>query len=289
MSTLTKVFALLVSVLSIFLCGIVVIFATNTDNWKQGFENEKLLAQAAQVQAVVTQNSMTRQSTRYNTLLAKQQDVISRQRKIIADLSTQLETAKNDRDAASKRADSAVDLSNALRLTIADMDKAKNSLMASLQADREKMLAAQTQAIELTRQLNNEKVKNMRLTANYRSDEETISKLEDENSRLREKLKTATVASRPFGNLDQNVKLVPVAPAGVPIQGQVLQVKDGKVAISVGSSSGVRKSMKFAVTRGTKFLGHLNIIYVTPRQSVGVMTNKKGVVVPGDRVTTGLD
>jgi len=68
------------------------------------------------------------------------------------------------------------------------------------------------------------------------------------------------------------------------------QVSEGeKVAISVGSSSGVRNNMTFLVTRADKFLGNLKIIHVDPSASVGELDNQQGAIAKGDKVTTGFD
>ena len=60
MSFLTKLFAVLVSVLAIFLCGVVVTWVSNSENWKEVALNRKTLAEAAQVQAVAAEEALSR-------------------------------------------------------------------------------------------------------------------------------------------------------------------------------------------------------------------------------------
>jgi len=52
LSFLTKLLALLVSLLSIFLCGAVVVFVTNTNNWKKAYQDQETIARAAQTYAL---------------------------------------------------------------------------------------------------------------------------------------------------------------------------------------------------------------------------------------------
>ena len=77
--------------------------------------------------------------------------------------------------------------------------------------------------------------------------------------------------------------------AGVPIVGEITAMDNNNVAISVGSTSGVRESMRFWIVRGDKFLGNLDIIYVEADEAVGRLSNSQGVIVEGDMVTTDIN
>ena len=77
--------------------------------------------------------------------------------------------------------------------------------------------------------------------------------------------------------------------SGVPIRGEITDIKGDMAQISVGSSSGVRKGMAFWITRGTNFLGKMEITVVSPDEAVGRLTNQQGTIVKGDAVTTGFD
>ena len=74
--------------------------------------------------------------------------------------------------------------------------------------------------------------------------------------------------------------------AGVPMRGEITAVDGDNFAISVGSSSSVRKNTRFWIIRGDKYLGNLEIVHVELDESVGRLSNQQGVVVKGDMVTT---
>ena len=149
------------------------------------------------------------------------------------------------------------------------------------------MIAAQTQMIELTRQLNSERVKTDQLEAIRRQYSENIHELEDENASLRQKIEKVTVASSKF-RPDTQVTMTKPQEQGVPIRGQITEISNDKAAISVGISSGVRKGQTFWITRSNRFLGNLEIIHVEPSEAVGRLVNPQGAIAAGDSVTTGF-
>jgi len=285
LSTLTKVFALLVSALAIFLCGVVVTFITNTQDWQLAYQDQKTLAEAAQVQAVAAEMELSRALERYKLMIEKLQDSIVAVQQLNGDLSRQLAIARQTGANEASRAETAVQTMQALRETIQNMYEAQLELQDALDEDRSKMIAAQTQMIELTRQLNSERAMKEQLESIRRRYRERINELEEENVTLRQKV-TLTASEFEAGG---QVALTTPEKAGVPIRGQIMQVDGQRAAISVGSASGVRKDMKFAVVRGGKFLGNIEITYVEPSESVGRVLNPQGVIVEGDSVTSGFD
>ena len=71
----------------------------------------------------------------------------------------------------------------------------------------------------------------------------------------------------------------------VPIRGQITELADDLVAISVGSSSGVRKGMTFIIYRGGEYLGKLVVEMVEPDRAGGRITTRVGQIQVGDYVT----
>lgn len=292
MSTLTKVLALLVSALSIFLCGVIVVFITNATNWKEMSDNNQLLAEAAQVQAVVAEESRARQADQYNLLIEKLRESILYLQQQNSELTREIATRGRQQADAVSQAQTAVDLSKNLALSIDIMDKTKDQLQEDLQLVREKMLVAEARVIDLNRSLSSALVNNKNLESKWRQTLREKHSLEEKNAKLNQKLKqTITLVSKSPVEEGDLITSTTVA-AGVPIKGKITGVHadTGKVSISVGSADGVRKGARFVVTRGDdKFLGHLDITYVEANEAVGRLINPQGAVVVGDRVVTGFN
>ncbi|MBN2064965.1 MAG: hypothetical protein JW745_09195 [Sedimentisphaerales bacterium] len=289
MSTITKVFALFVSLLSIFLCGVVVTFMGKAENYKQRYEEQKILADAAQVVAYAAEDRLSKTVTNYG----KAAELNSERLRDIRDnyniISAELAQAQQEKIMESGKADTAIKLVSSMRDTIASMQSAQEDLWSSFDENRANMLRAQTQVTELTRQLNNELAKSSQLEDTNRRRAEQISGLEEQISKLNQQLDRYNLAQKDF---DSDVAVVKTAPsmAGVPIIGEVMELdNENRVAISVGSASGVRENMRFWVVRGDKFLGNLDIIYVEADGAVGRLSNSQGVIVEGDMVTTDFN
>lgn len=289
MSILTKVFALLVSALSIFLCGVVITFIARTQNWKELYNQQKTLTEAAQIKAMATEMWSTETITRHEQIVQNLRRNIDQIQSLNADLNEQL-TSEAQESANNKRmAMTAVDTMKALETTVANLLQNQLELREALETDRKEMIAAKTERIEVTRKYNAVQAENNQLNSKIRQQTEKIYSLEDELAELQQKLDKVTLASDEFTPGPQVGMTTPAVESGVPIRGQVIDIRDDKVAISVGSASGVRKGMTFWVTRGSEFLGNMKIIHVEPQQSVGMLDIQKGIVVAGDSVTTGFD
>ena len=288
MSTLTKIFALLVSALSIFLCGVIVTFLASAEDYRGEAEDWQTKAEAAQIQDLAAQNALTIYMQKQEAASEQLRTNIASMHMLLEDRNRQLATASQESSVNVSLANTAVTTMGALRETITNMQASQEELTKALQQSRNKMIEAQTQMVELTRHLNSEKVKTNQLENLRRRNLEKIRALEDQNAAIHRQLKKVTLSSSEFRD-DEKVTMARTELAGVPIRGQITEIDGDNVAISVGSASGVRKDTRFWITRGDKFLGNLEVVYVESNESVGRLANKQGVVVRGDTVTTGFE
>jgi hypothetical protein len=72
--------------------------------------------------------------------------------------------------------------------------------------------------------------------------------------------------------------------------GQVIQIRDGRLELSIGSDDGLREGHPIHVWRADKYLGRAKIIRTTPDRSVAelIANERYGEVEAGDRVGTKL-
>ena len=288
MSTVTKVFAVLVSLLSIFLCGVVIAFMGKVQDYKELYEDQKVLADAAQVMAYSAEQRLEKTNLTYG----KAAELTGERLKDLRDqynvMSVDLAQAAQQSVLESSKADSAVKLVSAMRSTIQDMQTAYESLWADFDNNRSQMLQAQTQVTELTRQLNNEMARTNQLEDTNRRRAEQIAGLEERVAKLNQQLDKYNLAQKEFDS-DTTVAQILPEMTGVPIMGEITALDDSNIAISVGTTSGVRENMRFWIVRGDKFLGNLDIIYVEADEAVGRLSNKQDIIVEGDMVTTDFN
>lgn len=278
----------MLSLLSIFLCGIIVVFVTNTADWQDAFNKQKTLAEAAQVQAAVEAESKSQAIARMDKLTSSLRNQILALEQEKSQIQSQLDTMQLAKAQAENKSSTAVGLSKSMQDTIANMFKAQQEIQAQLDKNHQEMIVAQTRVIDLERSLDSERVKSAQLNTLSRQRLEQIHELENDNAAIRSRLQAVALQSeevRPGGQVTQTR----VQEAGVPISGQVTGIDDSLAAISVGSSSGVRTDMTFYVYRNDQYLGNLLITHVEPTESVGRMVGIQGSVMAGDKVTTGFE
>lgn len=289
MSILTKVFALLVSVLSIFLCGVMVVFVANTANYRAEADRLRAQVTAATTDAansrkalddVITRRDATHQilNSNYRTL-EMQYDEMMRSMTVESQRRQQAESERTI----------AINLSRSLRETIDDMYATQNQIHAALNAAHEQMLTAQAQVVALRREVDGQRNRADQESTVRRQHEEKIYALEQSIEQLRSRLQQVSLASREMTYQADQVSQTSVAASGVPIRGQITEVRDDLASISVGSSSGVQQDMMFKVYRDNQYLGDLKVIYVEATESAGRLVLAQGDVFKGDAVTTGFN
>jgi len=288
LSTLTKVLALLVSALVIFLCGPLVTFVSSTENWRGAYEDQRMIAEAAQITAEVAHIDKRRELERNLAVIQRLRDNYL----VLFEQFDQLNRELVAERLARSEAENKVSSVSALCLSIQQANRDLHEDVRSLQADLDEAFTARTKAeaerIRSSQQLTIERARIEQLDAIRLRAEEKITRLENENEQMSRRLHAARVQSKEFAAVGDHVSLTEVGPGpGLPIRGEIVQVDaDSLASISVGSSSGVRKGTTFRVVRGGRFLASLKIQRVRAREAVGRLTDQQAQVVAGDVVTT---
>ena len=289
MSFLTKLLALLVSLLSIFLCGAVVVFVTNTNNWKKAYQDQETIARAAQSYALEREMALKDQKQMYENKLLQSDQLIVDWQSEYAKLENDWKQEATAKIAAESKADIAVKVSEALADLANKMRQTRDALQRRLEVAHNEKQKAETLVNGLNEELNRERVKVAQLESIRQRNEEKISALESDIALLEQKYQRAMLASNDARILPDQVTVRAPQPGRIPIRGEITEVLGDRAAISVGSSSGVRENMEFNVFRGSEFLGSLHVLQVESTQSAGRLQQQQGTIVKGDKVSTGFD
>lgn len=95
--------------------------------------------------------------------------------------------------------------------------------------------------------------------------------------------RSVPVFEEPGGTVSTGVALTPVADQA--IRGKVEEVDGGSVSISVGAADGVKKDMEFVIHRGGQYVGKMKIQMVNPNQAAGKMIQTTLPPLVGDLLT----
>jgi cell shape-determining protein MreC len=290
LSNLTKILIVLLTISSIFLCGIVVTYVANADNYRQQYKD--LVSKRDALNEKV--ESLTRQLNEK----VEQKDELEKT------LKNQLATVKSNSDELQSK------LNNIEREKAELLERVNSwaSITKDFSATTEKQTQTLNVALEEVRQLKAEQIKlNQQLeqtSATLIEKMAIMESVEAEKRRLTEE--KADLESRLDKLLQAGGKMAvasppvtpetgaarPVKPLTEPInlKGLVSEVdmKNSLATISLGSADGVREGMRFHVTRGDEFICDMLIVDVDVEKAVGVLELIQQPPKVGDNASTNL-
>ncbi len=295
MSTLTKVLIILLTVASIFLCGIVVTYVGSQIDYKKendGLKTRLSAAKQSEENANNQFNELKNQTDAEKVRLGGEIDSLKQQ---VAALTAQLKQTDIAKEDALRKVNSWA--------SIVQEYKASNDEQRKMMADAQ-AIATQTQADLVKEQAKHEETMNALVDKLA-----IIAVLEDKNKALIEE-KTSLQNQidqylRQFGKVavappsviaTKEKARVAIAPAteDIALKGTITEVnmKDMLAGISIGSADGVKEGMRFHATRGSKFICDIVVLDVEPDKSVGWLELLQGQPQNqpsiGDNISTNL-
>ncbi len=270
MSTLTKVLIVLLTIASIFLCGIVVTYVASAVDYKEKYDGLYSGFQAAKQ----SENNANKQ---FNELKSKtDEEKLALGEKVgalqqeIGSLEAKLKQAEIARDDAQRKADGWEAVVKDFSKTIETNDQLRNSAIAEQQ--------------KTTAELIKERAEHEQTSTALLEKMAIISVLEDKSKRLLEE--KTELQNKLDGILREYGKVVAPAVAvtamkedarvapptqNIDLKGliTVVDMKNLLAEISIGEADGVKEGMRFHATRSDKFVCDVVILDVEPEKAVG--------------------
>lgn len=290
MSTLTKILIVLLTISSIFLCGIVVTYVANADDYKQ--ENKSLRTRLDT--AVEKEKSAKKQLEERKKKYQLQEDILNN---TIASLQTEFSALEGKlNDTEREKAVLLQKVNNWTSIT-KDFYETNEKQLQLLQNKLDELKQAKAENIRQRKEL-------VETTASLIEKMAIIETLESEKRRLLEaKAELQNRLDRylrPIGKVA--AKAVPVTPErtrvrrimrdakDIGLKGLVKEVdlKNSMASISLGEADGVKEGMRFHVTRGDEFICDILIIDVDAEEAIGVLELVQQPPRVKDSISTNL-
>jgi len=288
-STMTKVFVVLTSVVAIVLSCLTVATAARWSNVRDDLEKYQQLYQSEFVKRMNAEAVMA-------TTLAVKDDQLREAARL-----------------AAQKDDKIREFSDQLSALRIELSRQTNEA-AAFEAGRKKIeeiLAVQTAELTSTQKHNQTlltqntdlQTRNQHLASRNLEVTGQLTIAIDENRNLQEKLYAQEQLNKELHQAlatGRRVTAVAEPPAGVvpvtppvkgPVSGEVVQVDGSYVSINIGETSGVTVGMEFMIYRGQAlYVGDLKVESVRPKEAGGKVTLLKPgqQVQRGDRVVYGL-
>jgi len=290
LSTLTKTLIVLLTLSSIFLCGIVVTYVANADNYREKYTNIRSDRDSLDKKL----KAKTKEANEY---IDQKQQLEDKLRSEIATLSAKVGRLEgNLRDVERERASLLAQVQSWTSIT-KDFYTTTDKQGTLLKNTLDELKRIQAEQIKQRKELNEttaELVEKMAIVEQVQAENR---RLLEEKTELRARLDSIL---RPAGEaVAEPVTVTPqistVRPAGpatmqIGLKGLVTDVdmENSLVEISIGSADGVKEGMKFYITRGQEFICDILIYDVEPEKAVGLLDLVSKRPKAGDDVSTNL-
>jgi chromosome segregation ATPase len=279
---------------SIFLCGIVVTYVANADNYRQKYDAIK-----------TDKDSLTKKvedlTKQVNESIEQKKQTENKLGGDITALTTKKDELQTSLDNAEREKAELLQKVNSWTSITKDFYETNDKQGQLLKNTLEELSKAQTEQVRQRKELDE-------TTKAFQEKMAIIETLEAENKRIVEE-KTALQNKvnqflQPVGKTA--AAAVPVTPRDeaarpadteaeaetrdIALQGLVTAVdlKNSMATISIGTADGVKEGMRFHVTRGNEFLCDLLIVDADVKEAVGVMELVQQQPNVGDTVSTNL-
>ena len=290
MSNFTKTLIVLSTVLAIFLCGTVITYITNADNYKQ--QNAKMRADmnASEKSKENALKQLNEEKARKQQMEQELNKTISALQTTSTELKNSLENAEREKAQLLQKVTTSASAVEGLTKT----NEQQGALLAEKLADLKKIEAQQ---IKDRKELNEISANLIEKMAIIDTMEAKIKRLIEEKTDLQGNLnqtlmpvgKEATTqpitANKSFAQPVANV-----AGNDIGLKGLITAVdmKNSMASVSIGAADGVKQNMKFHVTRGSEFICDLIILDVEVEEAVGILDLVQQQPKVGDNVATNL-
>jgi hypothetical protein len=285
-STMTKVFIVLTSVLCIALSCLFIATAAQMANWKDLAQDYQTRQEAEFVQRMDQQAVMEAAlAVKDNALQQKTQDLEAVQ--------------KQYQDALNDLAGKSNDLARRTNEAVA-AEAGRKKLEEILAVQTAELTALQKQSQTLLSQNTDLQTRNTRLNSRVLELTSNVTILTDQLRNLQEKLYAAEqqvaalqqrlTTGRRVATAEPAVGTVAVsATVAGPIRGEITEVDGTYASINIGETSGVVPGMTFMVHRDSTFVAELVIDKVRPKEAGGKLRTVQQEVRRGDAVAYGLE
>ena len=289
MSTLTKVLIVLLTISSIFLCGIVVTYVASADNYREKYNQLSNTAQAAKKNEENAKNQLNKTIEDTDRQKKDLDSRIASLQTKITDLEAKLDAAEREKATLLQQVNSWAAITKDFYQTNDKQGQLLKNTLDELQRVQADLTKEQTQHKETTTVLIEKMGIITVLEEKSRRLLEEKVELQTRMDQILRKYGKTVVAPTPVTPTKDKAKVAPVT-KDLDLKGRVtaIDLKNSMAEISIGTAHGVKESMKFHVTRGDQFICDILILDVDAEKAVGVLELVQQQPKIGDNVSTGL-
>lgn len=287
MSTLTKILIILLTLSTLFLCGIVVTKVSMDDNYKQKNEELRRQLNIAQDKQKAAEEKLQKCEISKQNLEDKLKNEISSLQAKLNETKTELKNTERERSELLQRVNSWASITK-------DFSETTDKQQKLFENTFEELNNVKADKVKLEKELEDTTSKLMEKMAIIDTLETKVKRLTEQKTDLQDKIdnllkKPSQTTTEPV-TYQQGPQPRQSSQQTKELTGVVKKVEtsESMVEISIGSADGVQEGMKFYVIRGDEFVCEVLILDVEPESAVGAMERVQYQPRSGDKVTSNL-
>ena len=290
MSNLTKILIVLLTLSAILLCGIVVTYVANSENYKEKYSALSSDRDALEQEKESLNNQLKEK-------IQQKDDLEKSLNSQIAAMKTQGDDLKTKVNTLERREAELVERTNSFAATTKDFQATTEKQTQMLTTAQEEVKQLKAEQIKLSKELEQTSAAVVEKTALIEATEAEKRRLIEEKADLQNRMdKMLKAGGKPVAGgvpvTQEKGFAQPAQPAAeaVNLKGLITQVdtKNSLATISIGTADGVKEGMKFHVTRGDEFICDVLIVDVDTDKAVGVLELVQQSPKNGDNASTNL-
>jgi chromosome segregation ATPase len=290
----------LLTVASIFLCGIVATYVANAQDWKDKYDKRNNEVQTARADATKANEDFNKLKDDTDRLKTQLNAAVADLQSKLSDLEAKLNQSEREKSELLTKVNGWTSVVQDFQQTNDKQQSLLNNTLDELHNVQAELTKEKSQNKEITTAI----LEKMAVIAQL---EEQSKQLNKEKSLLQARLEQVvrqygkTVLTSPPPAVDtipdkaQATAPAPPAPVGtavkeIGLKGVITQVdlKNSLAEISIGAADGVKEKMKFYVTRGDSFICNILILDVDAERAVGFIELVQSPPKVGDKVSTNI-
>ena len=293
MSTLTKVLIVLLTVASIFLCGIVVTYVASAENYRERYDTASRQLRTARQNEEAATDQFNDLKKRTDEEKLKLNGDISALQQEVATLKANVTKLEIERDTALRKEG---DLASVMKELTAANDKQRQLLENALEAQKNlnaELIKERKQLDDATAALLEKSAIIAQLQGKLKGMIEDNAMLQNTLDKYLRQYGKAFVQPAPVTQIREAVRVTPPV-TDIDLKGSLTAVdlKNQLAELSIGAADGVKEGMRFHTTRGSAFVCDVVILEVEPDKSVGwlelLQEQPQNQPRAGDLVSTSL-
>lgn len=291
MSTLTKILIVLLTVSSIFLCGIVVTWVANADSYKQKYDSQIARIGSLTEELGSLKKQLNRKIEEKSTQKAKLSNEIATLKVKSSELLTQLKTVEAEKSLLLQKVNNWTSVVEAFSQTADNKELLLKDTLGELNRLKQQQIQLKKELDETTAFLEEKMVIIASLQKDKRQLLEEKTDLQRKLDRLLLPTGRVALPAAPVTTRRERAKpAAPIQTKDINLLGLVTSVdlRNSMAGISIGAADGVMKNMKFHVTRGDEFICDIIITEVDTEEAVGVLDLVVQQPRVGDNAATNL-